>query len=160
MHLEYLKEDYKENIWTHKRRIELENKNEQGDKIYLARGRYCKIYKIIQNKTVWACRKDAKPNNAKTNCSGYNRRKKEKGKTTKKWKDEVEEGLNVMGIKNGRAAARDRRKWRKIVLLAKVHNGLQRLRRRRTQDFTKLCVCLKRNGLRKLDAGTFIYLGT
>jgi hypothetical protein len=32
MHLEYLKEDYKENIWTHKRRRQLENKNEQGYK--------------------------------------------------------------------------------------------------------------------------------
>jgi hypothetical protein len=42
----------------------------------------------------------------------------------KRWKDEVEEDLNIMGIKNGRAADRDRRKWRKIVLQAKVHNGL------------------------------------
>jgi hypothetical protein len=42
----------------------------------------------------------------------------------KRWKEEVEEDLNVMGIKNGRAAARDRRKWRKTVLQAKVHNGL------------------------------------
>jgi hypothetical protein len=45
------------------------------------RGRYCKIYKILQNKMVWTCRKDTKPKNAKTNCSGYNRRNKERGRT-------------------------------------------------------------------------------
>jgi hypothetical protein len=69
-------------------------------------------------------RKDAKPKNAKTNCSGYNRRNKKRGRPRKRWKDEVEEDLNIMGIKNGRAATRERRKWREIVLQAKVHNGL------------------------------------
>jgi hypothetical protein len=39
-----------------------------------------------------------------------------------RWKDEVEEDLNIMGVKNERAVARDRRKWRKIVLQAKIHN--------------------------------------
>jgi hypothetical protein len=42
----------------------------------------------------------------------------------KRWKDEVEEDLNIMGIKNGCAAARDCRKWRKVVFQAKVNNGL------------------------------------
>jgi hypothetical protein len=50
--------------------------------------------------------------------------KGKRGRPRKRWKDEVEEGLNIMGIKNGRALARDRRKWRKIELQAKVHNGL------------------------------------
>jgi hypothetical protein len=67
---------------------------------------------------VWTCQKDAKPKNAKINCSSYNRRNKEKRK------DEAEEDSNMMGIKNGSAAARDHRKWRKIVLQAKVHNRL------------------------------------
>jgi hypothetical protein len=49
---------------------------------------------------------------------------RKRGRPRKRWKDEVEEDLNIMGITNGRAAARDRRKWRKIVLQAKVHNGL------------------------------------
>jgi hypothetical protein len=34
----------KENIWTFIRRM-LENKNKQGDKGHITRGRYCKIYK-------------------------------------------------------------------------------------------------------------------
>jgi hypothetical protein len=41
---------------------------------------------------------------------------RKRGRPRKRWKDEVEEELNVMGMKNGRAAARDRRKWRKTVL--------------------------------------------
>jgi hypothetical protein len=49
---------------------------------------------------------------------------RKRGRPRKRWKDEVEEDLNIMGIKNGRAAARDRRKWRKTVLEAKVHKGL------------------------------------
>jgi hypothetical protein len=49
---------------------------------------------------------------------------RKRGRPRKRWKDEAEEGLNIMGIKNGCAVARDRRKWRKIVLQAKIHNGL------------------------------------
>jgi hypothetical protein len=33
---------------------------------------------------VWTCRKDAKPKNAKTNCSDYNIRNKVKRNTTQK----------------------------------------------------------------------------
>jgi hypothetical protein len=62
------------------------------------------------------------------------RRNKERGRQRKRWKDEVEEDLNIMGIKNGSAAARDRRKWRKTLLQAKVHKGMQRLRKRRRRS--------------------------
>jgi hypothetical protein len=41
----------------------------------------------------------------------------------KRWRDEVEEGLNIM-IKKGQAMARDRSEWRKSVLGATVHKGL------------------------------------
>jgi hypothetical protein len=114
----------------HKRRRQLENKNEQGDKRYLARGRYCKIYNILHSKMVWTCWKDAKLKNAKTNCSGYNRTNKEKKKTT-----QTMEGWSWRGLKYNRnkknAVARDRRNWRKIVLQAEVHNRPWCLRRRR-----------------------------
>jgi hypothetical protein len=46
---------------------------------------------------------------------------KEQGKI---WRDEVEEDLNMMGIKNRQAMARKCQEWRRIVLEAKVHNGL------------------------------------
>jgi hypothetical protein len=42
----------------------------------------------------------------------------------KSWRDEVEEDLNIMGMKNKQAMARDLQQWRKIVLEAKVHSGL------------------------------------
>jgi hypothetical protein len=82
------------------------------------------IYKILQIKMVWTCRNDAKPKNAKTNSSICKEGTRKRGRPRKRWKDVVEEDLNVMGIKNGRAAVRDRRKWRKIVFQAKIHNGL------------------------------------
>jgi hypothetical protein len=49
---------------------------------------------------------------------------RKRGRPHKRWKEEVEEDLNIMGIKNGHVVARDRRKWRKTVLQAKIHNGL------------------------------------
>jgi hypothetical protein len=42
----------------------------------------------------------------------------------KRWVDEVEENLKITGIRNWHAVAKDRQEWRKIVLEAKVHNGL------------------------------------
>jgi hypothetical protein len=35
---------------------------------------------------------------------------RKRGRPRKRWKDEFEEDLNIVGIKNGRAVARDRRK--------------------------------------------------
>jgi hypothetical protein len=60
--------------------------------------------------------------NAKTNSNRYSGRKR--GRPRKRRRDESEEGLNVMGIRSMHAMARDRREWRKIVLEAKVQNGL------------------------------------
>jgi hypothetical protein len=50
--------------------------------------------------------------------------RRKRGRPRKRRRDEVEEGLNVMGIRNRHAMARDRREWRQIVLKAKVQNGL------------------------------------
>jgi hypothetical protein len=55
---------------------------------------------------------------------------RKRGRPRKRWKDEVEDNLNIMGIRNGSAAGRDRRKWRKIVLQAEVHSGYRSRRRR------------------------------
>jgi hypothetical protein len=49
---------------------------------------------------------------------------RKRGKPRKGWIDEVEEDLNIMGISNCHAVAKDRQEWSKIVLEAKVHNGL------------------------------------
>jgi hypothetical protein len=48
---------------------------------------------------VWTCRKGAKPKNAKTNRSGYNRRNKEKRKTAQKMKGRGLRGLEYNGNK-------------------------------------------------------------
>jgi hypothetical protein len=46
----------------------------------------------------------------------------------KRWKDKIEKNLNIMRIRHRQAMTRDRQEWRKIVLEAKVHNGLYCLR--------------------------------
>jgi hypothetical protein len=49
---------------------------------------------------------------------------RKKRRPRKRWIDEVEEDLKIMGITNWHAVGTDRQKCRKIVLEAKVHNGL------------------------------------
>jgi hypothetical protein len=47
-----------------------------------------------------------------------------RGRPRKRWIGEVEEDLKIMGIRNWHAVAKDRQECRKIVLEAKVYNGL------------------------------------
>ena len=54
---------------------------------------------------------------------------KQRGRPSKRRGDEVKEVLNIMGIKNMQAMARDRRELGKILLEGKVQNGLEGLRR-------------------------------
>jgi hypothetical protein len=49
---------------------------------------------------------------------------RKRGRPHKRRIDEVEEDLKIIGIRNWHAVAKDRQEWRKIVLEAKVHNGL------------------------------------
>jgi hypothetical protein len=49
---------------------------------------------------------------------------RKRGQPRKQWIDDIKEDLKIMGIRNWHAAAKDHHEWRKIVLEAKVHNGL------------------------------------
>jgi hypothetical protein len=49
---------------------------------------------------------------------------RKRGRPCKRWIDGVGENLKIMGIRNWHAVAKDYQEWRKIVLEAKVHNGL------------------------------------
>jgi hypothetical protein len=63
---------------------------------------------------------------------------RKRGRPYKRWIDEVEEDLKIMGIRNWHAVAKDHQEWRKIVLEADVHNRLycsRRRRRRRRRRF-------------------------
>jgi hypothetical protein len=46
------------------------------------------------------------------------------GRPCNRWGNKAEEDLNIMGIKIRQAIVRDPREWRKIVLEAKIYNGL------------------------------------
>jgi hypothetical protein len=49
---------------------------------------------------------------------------RKRGRPSKRWWNEEEEDFNIMGIKKMQTIVRDRREWRKVVLEAKVQNGL------------------------------------
>lgn len=56
---------------------------------------------------------------------------RKRGRQSERWRDEVEDDLNVMGMRHIETIVGSRRKWRKIVFEAKVYSGLWSLRRRR-----------------------------
>jgi hypothetical protein len=47
-----------------------------------------------------------------------------RGRPRKRWKEEVERDLRVLGVKRWRELATDRKKWRDIIRQAKAHSGL------------------------------------
>ena len=52
----------------------------------------------------------------------------------KRWTDEVEEDLKILGIRNWHAATGDWNEWRCILLEAKVHGEPWCLRRKRKRE--------------------------
>jgi len=47
-----------------------------------------------------------------------------RGRPRKKWREEVERDLQVLGVRGWRELVLDRKKWRGIVRQAKAHSGL------------------------------------
>ena len=47
-----------------------------------------------------------------------------RGRPRKRWKEEVERDLEVLGVRRWRELVADRKKWKDIVRQAKVHSGL------------------------------------
>ena len=49
-------------------------------------------------------------------------RRMERGR--KRWKEEVERDLKVLGVRRWRELVADKKKWKEFVRQAKVHSGL------------------------------------
>jgi hypothetical protein len=47
-----------------------------------------------------------------------------RGRPRKGWKEEIERGLQVLGVRRWRELVADRQKWKDIVRQAKAHSGL------------------------------------
>jgi hypothetical protein len=47
-----------------------------------------------------------------------------RGRPRKRWKEEVEKDLQVLGVRRWKELVTDRKKWRNIVRQAKAHSGL------------------------------------
>jgi hypothetical protein len=47
-----------------------------------------------------------------------------RGRPRKRWKEEVERNLQVLGVRRWKELVTDRKKWRDIVRQAKFHSGL------------------------------------
>jgi len=51
-------------------------------------------------------------------------RTRRRGRHRKRWKEEVERDLQVLGVRRWRELVADRKKWKDIVRQAKAHSGL------------------------------------
>ena len=49
---------------------------------------------------------------------------RKRGRPRKRWKEEVERDLQVLGVRRWRELVADRKKWKDIVRQAKAHSGL------------------------------------
>jgi len=49
---------------------------------------------------------------------------KRRGRPRKRWKEEVERDLQVLGVRRWRELVADRKKWKDIVRQAKTHSGM------------------------------------
>jgi hypothetical protein len=47
-----------------------------------------------------------------------------RGRPRKRWKEEVDRDLQVLGVRRWRELVTDRKKWRDLVRQAKAHSGL------------------------------------
>jgi len=47
-----------------------------------------------------------------------------RGRPRKRWKEEVERDLQMLGVRRWKELVADRKKWKGIVRQAKVHSGL------------------------------------
>jgi len=47
-----------------------------------------------------------------------------KGRPRKRWREEAERDLQVLGVRRWRELVADRKKWKDIVRQAKAHSGL------------------------------------
>ena len=47
-----------------------------------------------------------------------------RGRSKKRWKEEVERDLHVLGVRRWRKLVMDRKQWKDIVRQAKAHSGL------------------------------------
>ena len=49
---------------------------------------------------------------------------KRRGRPRKRWKEEVERDLQVLGVRRYKELVEDRKKWKYIVRQVKAHSGL------------------------------------
>jgi len=57
-------------------------------------------------------------------CSANGRRRIRRERPRKRWEEEVERDLQVLGVRRWRELAADRKKWKDIVRQAKAHSRL------------------------------------
>jgi hypothetical protein len=56
---------------------------------------------------------------------------KRRGRPRKGWREEVESDLHVLGVRRWRELVIDREKWRGVFRQVKVHNGLERKKKKK-----------------------------
>jgi len=86
-------------------------------------GRYSKIYKFLRLRWCGHVERIGHQQMPKQIAASTIEGTRKRGRSRKRWTDEVEVNLSIVGIKNSQGLIRDLRERRKILLEATFYNG-------------------------------------
>ena len=88
------------------------------------RRKYSKMDKRVKDKLVRSPRENGEDRMPKKIFTQELEGTRRRGRPRKRWKEEVETDLQVMGVRRWRELVADRKKWKDFVRQVKTHSGL------------------------------------
>ena len=72
----------------------------------------------------WTCTEIAEWRADQDDLGGKPKRERPLGRSRLRWRDNIRDDMNILGVQNWREAMLDRDRWRRIINAAKTHEWL------------------------------------